>query len=97
MSERAVPLQWSTRALERVSEALDYISQYDSHASERCIEALFAKLEGAALAPRMGRIVPELRRDDIHEVFYKSYLPPIRERAALGQSEFRRLLRLALI
>jgi plasmid stabilization system protein ParE len=59
--------------LERVSEALDYISQYDSHASERWIEALFAKVEGAALTPRMGRIVPELGRDDIREVFYKSH------------------------
>lgn len=73
MSRPSLPLHWSTRALERVSEALDYISQHDADAAEAWVEGLFAKVEGVAQMPRMGRVVPELRREDIREVFYGRY------------------------
>ena len=73
MKEPALPLHWSTRALERVGEAVDYLAQYDADAADAWVEGLFAKVENIAGMPRMGRIVPELRRETIREVFYKQY------------------------
>lgn len=73
MKEQALPLHWSTRALERVSEAVDYLAQYDANAAEAWVEGLFAKVEQVAFMPRMGRIVPELKREVIREVFYEGY------------------------
>ena len=75
MKEQAfpLPLHWSTRALERVSEAMDYIAQYDADAAEAWVEGLFAQVDKVAALPRMGRIVPELRREAIREVFYKQW------------------------
>lgn len=31
----ALPIHWSTRALERASEVLDYIARYDADRAER--------------------------------------------------------------
>lgn len=73
MKEPALPLHWSTRALERVSEAADYLARYDAEAAEAWVEGLFARVEQVAVFPRMGRIVPELRREAIREVFYTQY------------------------
>ena len=73
MKEKALPLHWSTRALERVSEIIDYLSLHDAEAAEHWVEGLFLKTERLALLPRMGRMVPEVRRDEIREIFYEKY------------------------
>jgi len=73
MKEQALPLHWSTRALERVSEIVDSLAQYDAEAAEQWVEGVFSKTERVALLPRMGRMVPELRRDEIREIFYEKY------------------------
>lgn len=73
MKEQALPLHWSTRALERVSEAVDHLAQYDQEGAEAWVEGLFTKVEKVAVLPRMGRIVPELKRKLIREVFYEQY------------------------
>ena len=73
MSADALSVHWSTRALERVSEAGDYLAQYDAVNAERWVEDLFEKLEQVAVLPGMGRIVPELGRSEIREVFHHKY------------------------
>ncbi len=73
MKKKPFPLHWSTRALERVSEAVEYQGAYDAEAADAWVEGLFEKVERLAEFPRMGRIVPEVRRDEIREVFYTQY------------------------
>lgn len=73
MKKPALPLHWSTRALERVSEVVDYLALHDAQAAEEWIEALFAKTERLGVLPRMGRLVPEIGREEIREVFFQQY------------------------
>jgi plasmid stabilization system protein ParE len=39
----------------------------------RWIEELFARVELLAKAPAQGRVVPEIRRQDIREIQYQGY------------------------
>lgn len=73
MSEHPLPLHWSTRALERVSEAMDYQARYSPEAAERWVDGLFRNIEDVAAFPRRGRVVPELGRDEIREVFHEQH------------------------
>ncbi|MEM1041662.1 MAG: type II toxin-antitoxin system RelE/ParE family toxin [Bacteroidota bacterium] len=66
-------VHWSTVALERVSEIADYLAVDDLGAAERWVDGLFAAAERLEPFPRSGRVVPELRREAIREVFYKRY------------------------
>ena len=66
-------VHWSTVALERVSEAAESIELEDPAAAERWMENVFAATERLELFPRSGRVVPELQREEIREVFYQRY------------------------
>lgn len=37
------------------------------------MDGLFVSVEQLSSLPRIGRIVPELRRESVREVFYKQY------------------------
>ncbi|MEM8600915.1 MAG: type II toxin-antitoxin system RelE/ParE family toxin [Bacteroidota bacterium] len=69
----ALLIHWSTRALERASEAMDYIARYDADRAERWVEDLFEHTEKISDFPRMGRVVPEVGRDTIREVFFEQF------------------------
>lgn len=64
---------WSTLALERVSEASDYIAQRDAETAERWVENLFAAAERLEQFPESGRVVPEVGRPDIREIIHDRY------------------------
>ncbi|MEM1269661.1 MAG: type II toxin-antitoxin system RelE/ParE family toxin [Bacteroidota bacterium] len=70
---RPVAVKWSTPALERVAEISDYLDTLGDGMAEAWIDGLFAKMDEVAYTPRMGRVVPELERDEVREVFYKQY------------------------
>jgi toxin ParE1/3/4 len=68
-----VRVLWSPLALERVEEAADYIARDQPAASVRWVESLFARVELLAKSPSQGRIVPEIRRQNIREVRHQGY------------------------
>jgi plasmid stabilization system protein ParE len=51
----------------------DYIAKDSPAAAERWVGTLITAAEAAAATPLAGRVVPELRRDDVREVLRKSY------------------------
>jgi toxin ParE1/3/4 len=51
----------------------DYIARDNPVAAERWMRELMSVAERAASAPLAGRRVPELARDDVREVFKRTY------------------------
>ena len=66
-------LLWTDRAQRDLKEIRRYIARDDTTAARRWVDQLRAQARKVAEAPGMGRAVPELRRDDIREVFLRSY------------------------
>lgn len=64
---------WSPLALDRVSEAADYIIRDNPVAAEKWITGLFDLVSHLSQSPLRGRKVPELDRKDIREIFYDSF------------------------
>lgn len=65
--------RWTRRALQDLREIGSYISQDNPAAARRWVARLRERADKAAEMPRTGRIVPEFGRDDLREVFLKSY------------------------
>jgi toxin ParE1/3/4 len=68
-----LPLVWTDRALNDLEDIGDYIAADDPVAAERWVGELMRAAEQAASAPLSGRRVPELGRDDVREVFKRTY------------------------
>ena len=66
-------VRWSRRAVRDLVEIGDFIAADSSVAARRWVERIRERAARAASAPRSGRIVPELGRDDVREVLLKSY------------------------
>jgi plasmid stabilization system protein ParE len=64
---------WSPRALDRVEEAARYIAQDRPGAALRWVDEIFARVDLLAVAPKQGRVVPELERAEIREIFFGRY------------------------
>jgi toxin ParE1/3/4 len=64
---------WTARAREDLRAIGDFIAEDSPAAAERGVGVLIAAAESAAALPLAGRIVPELRRDDVREVLRKTY------------------------
>jgi toxin ParE1/3/4 len=65
--------RWTRRALNDLREIGSYIRQDNPDAARRWVARLRECGDNAAEMPRSGRIVPELGKDDVREVFLKSY------------------------
>lgn len=66
-------LRWTRRARRDLKEIGRFIAQDDPAAARRWVERLRDKATNATTAPRMGRVVPEFQRDDVRELFLRSY------------------------
>lgn len=64
---------WSPLPIDRVIEISEYIAQDDVDASIKWVERVFAQVERLIEFPEIGRIVPEINRDNIHELIFKNY------------------------
>ena len=64
---------WTERARADLSEIFQYIAQDNRQAAARWVGRLIERAERAAEAPLGGRVVPEVQREDVREVFLKSY------------------------
>lgn len=66
-------VEWSERARDDLRAIFVHISADDRAAAERWISRIMEHAELAGEAPLLGRIVPELARDDIRETYLRSY------------------------
>jgi plasmid stabilization system protein ParE len=69
----SLPIFWTDRALTDLEAIGDYIARDNPAAAERWVMKLVATAEQAASAPRAGRRVPELAREDVREVLLRRY------------------------
>lgn len=64
---------WTERSALALEAVGEYIAKDDPEAATRWLARLVARAEKAAVFPRGGRVVPELGRDDVREVFVRTY------------------------
>lgn len=64
---------WAVRARDDLADIFRFIARDNRKAAERWIGRLMERAELCATMPLGGRVVPELARDDIREVFERSY------------------------
>lgn len=66
-------LRWSRRAERNLEAIAAFIAEDDPGAAEKWIDRLLERAELAAATPLAGRIVPEVGRPDVREVFVRTY------------------------
>ena len=64
---------WSPLALERVEEYGGHIAAANPAAAILWAEEVFAKVEPLADFPQLGRVVPEVGREEVRELFHGQY------------------------
>jgi plasmid stabilization system protein ParE len=69
----ALVVVWTDRARADLQEIGDYIAEDNPIAAERWVGVLIAVAEAAATLPRRVRVVPEIGREDVREVFKRTY------------------------
>ena len=66
-------LRWTDHARRDLLAIGRYFARDNPHAARRWVEQLRERARHAAENPLAGRVVPELGRDDVREVFLQSY------------------------
>lgn len=66
-------VRWSLRSTHDLLDIGEFIAQGDPVAARAWIGRLRARVALAAITPLAGRVVPELNRRDVREVFLRSY------------------------
>jgi toxin ParE1/3/4 len=66
-------LRWTERAVTDLIAIGEYIAADNPGAARAWLERLRLTAMKASTLPRAGRIVPEVARDDVREVFHRSY------------------------
>lgn len=64
---------WTERAAASLEEIGSYIATDDPVAARRWLTRLMKRAELAGTLPLAGRVVPEIGRDDVREVFVRRY------------------------
>ncbi|HSP81241.1 MAG TPA: type II toxin-antitoxin system RelE/ParE family toxin [Myxococcaceae bacterium] len=70
---RKARVRWTQRSIEDLRAIGHYIAEDNPPAARQWLERLRQRAHQAAATPRAGRRVPELGREDIREVFLRSY------------------------
>jgi len=70
---RKARVRWTRRSIEDLRAIGHYIAEDNPTAARQWLERLRQRAHHAAVTPRAGRRVPELAREDIREVFLRSY------------------------
>ena len=66
-------LRWTERAAADLVAIGDYIAADNRAAARSWVEKLRQCAAKASKLPRIGRVVPEIGRDDVREVFQRTY------------------------
>ena len=64
---------WSPLAMERVAEFGEYIAQDNPKAVAEWVEGVIEEVERLRDYPEQGRIVPEVKRPQVREIFFKGH------------------------
>jgi len=64
---------WSPLAIDRVGEIANYIAKDKPTAAENWVDNIFSTVESLASSPKLGRIVPEINKDQYREIIYGNY------------------------
>lgn len=64
---------WSPLALERVTEIAFYIAEDKPGASKKWVESIFESVEKLTTYPKLGRIVPEIKKENFREIIHGDY------------------------
>ncbi len=64
---------WSPLAVERASEIAEYIALDNPTAAQNWIYEVFEKVKLLSSSPEMGRVVPEVGRNEIRELLFVNY------------------------
>ena len=64
---------WSETAKKDIQNIYDYIAEDSIFYADKFADELIEKADNIALFPNAGRIVPEIGKEEIREVFYQSY------------------------
>ncbi len=66
-------VNWSPLALEKLANAAEFIALDNPSAAEQWVNDLFDKTELLSHQPKMGRIVPELQKENCRELIFGNY------------------------
>ncbi len=66
-------LRWTDRAWRDLLSIGRYIAQDNPSVARQWVERLRKRARQAAARPLAGRVVPELQRNDVREVFLRTY------------------------
>lgn len=66
-------VRWTLQALDDIDAICEYIARDAPRTAEKFGQRLFQAVEPLERFPRFGRIVPELRREDVREIRLKRY------------------------
>jgi len=64
---------WSQLAIERASEIVEYIALDNPTAAQNWVDEVFEKVKLLGTSPEMGRVVPEVKRNEIRELLFVNY------------------------
>ena len=64
---------WSPFAHQRINEIADYIATDSLAAAEKWVHSIYDSVKRLKDFPKSGRVVPEVEKDDIREVFFGDY------------------------
>jgi toxin ParE1/3/4 len=72
MSKQTRP-DFLTECLNDIQRTQEFIAEYSPSAARQFVDGIFAKVERLLTFPQLGRMVPELGRPAVREVFYRQY------------------------
>ena len=64
---------WSPLALERLNEIADYIAENNLEAAKLFVLDVFGVVDRLKTFPNSGRVVPEVKRQNLREIIFKNY------------------------
>lgn len=70
---RGLEIAWTEPAVAEVSAYIDFLAELDPDAAERWYRAVIQAIERASGFPHIGRVVPELSREDVREVIVSKH------------------------
>ena len=66
-------LHWSDRAVRDLDSIHAYIASDNPYAARRWVAHLWSEAQQLESSPRIGRVVPELQREEIRELLIGNY------------------------
>lgn len=62
-----------TECFDDIEQIKDYIATYSPAAASKFVDGVFDSVERLSIFPEQGRMVPEIGRPALQEVFYRQY------------------------